>query len=128
MNEGRSMPGQIQGVTANGEIRNIKTDEKGNVMTSQAVGESGASINEVTTLRCEVIEEEKIITINKYITEISVANYSTENDITLTIDETEHTIGANVAFDIPVNKDVTNITIEGTEDDIKLQLVVKGVE
>lgn len=129
MNEGRSMPGQIQGITKEGEIRNIRTDDNGNMMMIQSAGgDSGASVSDITTLMCEIVDESKTIRVGKYITEISVANYSEENNITLTIDSEENIIGANLAFDIPVNKNVTNITIEGTEDDIKLQLVVKGVE
>lgn len=129
MNEGRNMPGQIQGITNNGEIRNIRTDENGNIMTSQSAGgDSGASTSDITTIICEIVDEEKTIQVNKYVTEISVANYSEENNITLSIDEEENIIGANIAFDMPVNKNVSNISVEGTSDDIKLQLVVKGVK
>lgn len=129
MNEGRIMPGQIQGITSKGEIRNIRTDENGNILVKQIISEdSAASATDVTTLKCELVEEAKSVSVEKYVTEISVANYSEENSVSLIIGNLTYTIGANMATDITINKEVENIAIAGTQGDIKVQLIVKGVE
>ena len=56
-----------------------------------------------------------------------IANYSEETDVTLGIGDNSFQIGANLAIELPINEDVTNISLSSTEDDNKIQLVVKGV-
>ena len=68
------------------------------------------------------------IAINKKVTSIDIANYSETANLTVTIGSLSAVIGENLAVNIPVNKDVTNISITSTEADTKVQLIVKGVE
>lgn len=84
-----------------------------------------------TTLEAGVImvgAEVTTIAINKKVTELSIANYSETAGITVTVGEKQYTVGSNLALDLPINSQVTDITIVSSETDTKVQYVVKGVE
>ena len=68
------------------------------------------------------------IAINKKVTQIDIANYSEEANITLTAGGVSAVIGANIATTIKLNKQVENISLISTVADTKVQLVVSGVE
>lgn len=72
--------------------------------------------------------EATTISINKKVTELSIANYSETADITVTTGEKQYTIGSNLALDLPINKKITDMSITSSETDTKIQYVIKGVE
>ena len=55
-------------------------------------------------------------------------NLATQRTVTVTVGEKQYTVGANLAIDLPINSQVTDITIVSSEADTKIQYVVKGVE
>ena len=130
----------LKGITENGELKNIKVTEDGEVLVkfNEDGGDEGGDeggdvvVPEVeTTLMANVVtvgDEESTISVNAKVTSIDIANYSETADITLTIGELEAEIGSNIAATIVVNKEVTDISLISTEDDTKVQLIIKGVE
>lgn len=67
------------------------------------------------------------IAINKKVTTIDVANYSETADVTITIGTLAAVIGCGIATTLTINADVTSISLQSTEADTKVQIVVKGV-
>lgn len=128
----------LKGVDENGNLQNVNVSEEGAV----SVKLEGANINEQgemsvkmedkeITLLSEVLVVETTATekaINKKITQIMVANYSETSDITIAIGEQNLQVGANLALEFPMNKQVSSLSITATEASTKMQLVVKGVE
>lgn len=116
--EGRISNGQIQGTDTDGNVRNIKTDENGNIKVNI---EENESIKE-KVLHSGVYEvvESKTIEIEGQMTEILIANYDEENAISLN----GVTIGAGIATSVPAYQMSTPITITGTA---KVYILVKGV-
>lgn len=125
----------LQGITDNGEMKNVKTNDEG---VLKVVMESGGEAVETVsnkdreiTLNSSVLNigtEAHIIELNKRVTSIMVANYSETADITLNAGGTDLQVGANLALELPVNLQVENLSITSTEENTKIQLVVKGVE
>ena len=72
--------------------------------------------------------EATTIAINKKVTQIDIANYSEEANVTLTAGGIAAVIGSNIAATIKINKQVDNISLVSTAADTKVQLVVSGVE
>lgn len=134
----------LKGLTEKGELKNIRVSENGELLTKGVGGQSSnigntednpvpvKVIDEVeTTLQAGVITvgtEATTISINKKVTGLSIANYSETADITVTVGEKQYTVGANLAIDLPINSQVTDITIVSSEADTKVQYVAKGVE
>ena len=102
-------------VSENGEVY-VKFDEKKEIETILA-----ANVITVGTVAQK-------IEINKKITELSIANYSETANVTVEIGENSYIIGSNMAVDLPIGKDITNISLTSTEEETKVQYVVKGVE
>lgn len=158
----------LKGITENGEMKNVRVSENGELLT-KGVGTQSSNIGNTeenpvpvkvisgvdipsevginnntenpipvqeikeieTTLQAGVITlgaETTTIAINKKVTELSIANYSETADITVTVGEKQYTVGANLAIDLPINSQVTDITIVSSEADTKVQYVAKGVE
>ena len=67
------------------------------------------------------------VAINKKVTTIDVANYSETADVTITIGNLAAVIGCGIATTLTINANVTNISLQSTEADTKVQIVVKGV-
>lgn len=67
------------------------------------------------------------VSINANVTSIQVANYSEEEDVTITIGQDSIVVGANIAEELPINDEVTNIGLVSTGADTKFYYVVKGV-
>ena len=125
----------LKGITENGEMKNVKLSENGAMKVELEVSKGGlettSSKDREITLIASVLSigtEEQSIVVNKKVTSIMVANYSETADITLNAGGTDLQIGANLALELPVNLQVENLTIVSTEDDTKIQVVVKGVE
>lgn len=87
--------------------------------------------NNETTLSAGVLTlgtTSQSISVNKKVTELSIANYSETADVTIAIGQTNYVVGSNIAVDIPINKTVTSIGLTSTEADTKVQYIVKGEE
>lgn len=132
------------GYDENGNMQNVKVSPEGEVYVKNADGnnttvgnteENPVPIKEVketeTTLNASVQivgTEATTIAINKKVTQIDIANYSEEANVTLTASGISAVIGANLATTIKLNKQVDNISLVSTAADTKVQLVVSGVE
>lgn len=114
----------ISGVPTPTEIKVNNTSESAvpvSIQGQEVETTLNASIQTVGT-------EATSIDINKKVTSVDIANYSDEANLTVTIGALVATIGANISATLPINKDVTNISLTSTVADTKVQLIVKGVE
>lgn len=137
----------LKGFTKNGELINVLVSDEGKVLVEGAGGSSGGetTINNTaenpvpvnitnekeTTLNASIQQigtTETTININKKITTIDIANYSETANITITIGEFSAIIGSNIATTLTINKEVQNIYLSSTENNTKVQIIVKGVE
>lgn len=126
----------LKAITENDELVNVKATKDGkllvNIGESSGEGTGGETKREVETILNASIQTigttATNIAINKKVTSIDIANYSETANLTVTIGSLSAVIGENLAVNIPVNKDVSNISITSTEADTKVQLIVKGVE
>ena len=119
----------LKGFDENGNMQNVKVRENGEVYVKTS-GETSEN-QEETTLNASVQTvgtTATTIAINKKVTQIDIANYSEEANITLTAGGVSAVIGANIATTIKLNKQVDNISLVSTVADTKVQLVVSGVE
>lgn len=140
----------LKAINENGELKNLVTNDEG-ILKVEVVGqgESGED-NNTTIINTEdnpvpvkEVGEEKEYTVksdimtvgttattvevNQDVTSIMVANYSDEADVTINTGVADLKVGANLAIELPINANVTNLSITSTVDDTKIQLVVKGV-
>lgn len=109
------------------EMKNLKVDEDGNLKVKVVSEEGGQTEEKEVTLLSELLTVGTTATtkeINKKVTSIMVANYSETANVTINT----FVIGPNLALELPINELITNLSITATEDNIKIQLVVKGVE
>lgn len=121
----------IKAVTENDELVNVKATKDGKLMVETSGGEGGTTENVETTLNASVQTvgtTPTSIAINKKVTQIDIANYSEEANVTLTAGEFNAVIGANIATTMKLNKQVDNILLTSTIADTKVQLIVSGVE
>ena len=127
--EGIRYVNQMRGTTDDGEVRNVRTDNNGNL---KVVMEGGGNTEKPETVLASAVATigttASSISVNGNVTTISVANYSEEADVTLTIGQKSIVVGANIATDIPVNEEVTSISIVATAADTKVYYVIKGKE
>lgn len=118
----------LKGFTKNGELKNVIVNDEGKLLVELS---GGSGENQETTLNASVQSvgtQGTTININKKITSIDIANYSETADVTLTVGELTAMIGSNIATTLTINKEIQNISLLSTEDDTKVQIVVKGVE
>lgn len=121
----------LTGINKNGEQKNILVTDEGKVVVKISDEEQESTSQEETTLNASVQTigtTATTIAINKKVTQIDIANYSEEANITLTAGGVSAVIGANIATTIKLNKQVDNISLVSTVADTKVQLVVSGVE
>lgn len=125
----------LKGITENGELKNVKISEDGEILVKTAeVEEKPTEIlqtsDKETVLKASILTlstQNTVVNINANVTNISIANYSETGDITMTIGEKTYQIGSGLAIDFPINENVTSISFASTEADTKTQIVVKGV-
>lgn len=120
----------LKGITKNGDLKNVIINEDGTISV-KVQGEITQTLDKETTLKSNILiltTAEQIISINKKVTMIMVANYSETSDVSITVGTNTYQVGANLALELPMNTMVDNINIFATEDDTKIQLVVKGIE
>ena len=88
-------------------------------------------ITEETTLNASIQtvgSSTTTIAINKKVTSIDIANYSETANLTIVAAGITSVIGPNIATTLKLNKQVDNITLSATEENIKVQLIVSGEE
>lgn len=119
----------LRGIDENGNLQNVNVSEDGAIKVKLEDGETTKK-SEVTllsdTLTVGTTATSKEI--NKKVTSIMVANYSETSDVTIANGEDNLKVGANLALELPLNKEISNLNITAEEDNTKMQLVVKGVE
>lgn len=122
----------IKAITENDELVNVKATKEGKLLVDMGENSGGETSKEVeTTLNASIQTvgtTATTIAINKKVTSIDIANYSETANITMQIGELNAVIGTKVAATLVINKNVTNISLTSSEDDTKVQLIVKGVE
>lgn len=123
----------IQGITKNGDLKNIMVNEDGTLpvrIEGEEIAVSQTSDIEVT-LNSSILtlsQETQTVNIGKKVTMIMIANYSETADVSMTINDNIYQIGSNLALELPMNLVIDSLTLSSTEADTKIQLVVKGVE
>ncbi len=120
----------LQGFDENGNLRDVKVSEDGEILVKMQGG-SDTGDKEETTLYAGILTlntTEQTIGINKKVTEISIANYSETANVTISVDEENFVIAPNLAVDLPINKVVSIVGLAATEADTKVQYVIKGEE
>ena len=120
----------LKGIDENGNLQNVFVSEDGTLKVNLEGTVEQTSDKEITILS-EILTVGTTATsktINKKVTSIMVANYSETSDTTITIGNNEFDVGANLALELPMNEQISSFNITATEDDTKIQLVVKGVE
>ena len=117
----------LKGIDENGNLQNVYVSEEGALrVTIDDEGEK--SSDKESTLLSEILTVGTTATtktINKRVTTIMIANYSETSDVII---NNIFKVGANLAVELPMNIDISNLSITATEDNTKIQLVVKGVE
>ncbi len=117
----------LKGFDKDGNLKDVIVNKEGAIMV--AMEQSGGDEVE-TTLNASVQNigtTSSQIPINKKVTSIDIANYSETANITITIGDLQAVIGSNIATTLVVNANITNIELESTEEDTKVQIIVKGV-
>ena len=123
---------QIQVQDANGNPVVPKLGANGGILMEMAT-EGAGSTGEATTLVANYITvgttATQVPVSASKISTISIANYSTEAQVTVVAGTLSSVIGPNVAIDIPVNKTgISSISFTASAADTKVQYLVKGVE
>lgn len=114
----------LKGIDEKGNLQNVFVSEDG-ALKVKVDGEE--NVKKETTLLSNIITvgtTATTIEVNSNISSIMVANYSETADITI---NEEYKVGANLAVELPINSLLENLSIKSTEDNTKIQLVVKGV-
>lgn len=145
----------LQGITEKGELKNVIVTEDGAIKTASGGTDvvkstvENLNLDENGTVKVaidgfveqtsdrEVVLNSSVLTIgteattidlNKKVTNIMVANYSETADVTINTGNSNLQVGASLALELPINLEITTLSITSTEADTKIQLVVKGVE
>ena len=120
----------LKGIDENGNLQNVFVSADGTLKVNLEGTVEQTSDKEITILS-EILTVGTTVTnktINKNVTSIMVANYSETSDITIIIGNDEFDVGTNLAIELPINISISVLSITATEDNTKIQLVVKGVE
>lgn len=123
----------LQGTTKNGELKNVVVNEDGSLPVNiQGEGVSVKQTSDIeVTLKASILTlgtEQESIAISKKVTMIMIANYSDTSDVSIIVGEKTYQIGSNLALEFPMNVTINNLILSATENDTKIQLVIKGVE
>lgn len=123
---------QIQVQDANGNPVVPVVGSNGGMLVEMATGEIKIAKENTTLVSAYVTvgttATQVSVTADK-VTGISVANYSEEATLTITVGTASYVVGPNVALDIPINKSgISSISFTSSAADTKVQYVIKGVE
>lgn len=134
---------QIQGVDTEGNLKNIKVNENGEMMTSGSTSIAGVNPTEdgklpvdigervITTLMCDIATveiEATSVEINKKVTKIELANYSDTAKVTVNVGSKSMVIGSNLVVELLFNEDITTMELSSTEEGVEVQYLVEGEE
>ena len=117
---------QMQGEGPDGSIKNLKTNENGALIVDNTGGSTSASEKVIISGSIMLGTYEQLIAVNANVTSIMVANYGESAEITMKFGEQNILVGANIATELPINEEVTSITLSATEENIKLYYIIKG--
>lgn len=123
---------QIQVQDANGNPVVPVVGSNGGMLVEMATGEIKVAKENTTLISAYVTigttATQVSVTADK-VTGISVANYSEEATLTITVGTVSYVVGPNLALDIPINKSgISSISFTASAADTKVQYVIKGVE
>ena len=120
----------LKAITENDELVNVRASKDGKLLID--TDEALKIAQEIeTTLNASVQTigtTSTTIAINKKITQIDIANYSEEANITLVVGNISAVIGGNIATTLKINKQIENISLTAPAENTKIQLVISGVE
>lgn len=123
---------QIQVQDANGNPVVPVVGSNGGMLVEMATGEIKIAKENTTLISAYVTVGTTATQVNitaDKVTGISVANYSEEATLTITVGTVSYVVGPNVALDIPINKSgISSISFTASAADTKVQYVIKGVE
>lgn len=120
----------ITGIDKKGEMKNVILNDDGSIPVKME-GEIQQTSDKEITLNASIqtlSTEQTTITIDKKVTMIMVANYSDTSDVSIIVGEKTYQIGAGLALELPMNIVIDTLVLTATEEDTKIQLVVKGIE
>lgn len=117
---------QMQGEGPDGSIKNLKTNEKGELIVVSSKGGAITS-NEKVLMSGNIVlgTEEQVIDVNANVTSIMAANYAESADVVMEVGEQSILVGANIATEFPINEEVTTITLSATAAETKLYYIIK---
>lgn len=138
----------LKGFDEKGNLQDVLVTEDGAITVAMEGGDTRDVVIDNTTenpipidITNEIVEEKTLnasvqtvgttastIAINKTVTTIDIANYSDTANVTVGIGTSQYVIGNNIATTLTINENVENILLEATEDNTKVQIVVKGVK
>lgn len=121
----------IKAFNDNDEIVNVKATNKGAIKVSLEDENTQTTEERLeTTLLANVQtinNESTVINVNKEVTEIDIANYSDEANLTLQVNNKNFIIGSNLTVEFPINQIVNSFSLSSTAE-TKVQYVIKGLE
>lgn len=120
----------LLGIDENGFAKEVRVTDEGAILVESSGG-GGESTSTETTLRGSVETlgtTATTISIGKKVTSIDIANYSDEATITMAVGQQNIVIGPNIAANVPVNKNITSISLTASAANTKAQIIIKGVE
>lgn len=117
------------------DLSSLPTGELGGVLIEIADGEKIDVNKTTTTLSANVVTVgtvESTVEVTGKVSQIGIANFSETATITVKVTgagyEKSFVIGSRLAVDLPINKELTQVAITSTEEETKVQYVIKGVE
>ena len=123
---------QIQVQDANGNPVVPVVGSNGGMLVEMATGEIKIAKENTTLISAYVTVGTTATQVNitaDKVTGISVANYSEEATLTITVGTVSYVVGPNLALDIPINKSgISSISFTASAADTKVQYIIKGVE
>ena len=117
----------LKGFDKNGNLQNVMVTEEGAILTKIAGNENEGGKETTLYVGVPTVGVNEItIGVNEKISEISVANYSETANVSVSVDNKNFTIGSELALDLPINKMIGTIGLSATEENTKVQYIIKG--
>ena len=128
--EGVRSQNQMQGVDNQGNLKNLKVGATGALLVEDAnSGEATEKIRK--TIACDkavVGTTATSIAVNKYVSQIKIANYSETASLCVVINNNTYNINSNIVVEIFINANVTDISITSSEDNTAIQYLIESEE
>ena len=125
--EGVKAPHQIQGVTEDGVLKNIRVNSEGKLLVDlSGLTNSQEQEHTVAANTMTLNTEEQSIQIEEDITKISIANFSETANIIATVETKEFVIGPGIVVDLRLNIAAgSSITVRSTEENVLMQYILE---